>query len=394
MKRFLITLLLAFIATSSYCFEWQHQSNEELRSDMIAFATDFARTEQGTRVGRILKRFVRRENRKALRRPYAWVDDTRALVVRLEKICPPSVQEPFLGGSASVGYDLTRRNIMRLIDFPIHIDNLCKDAVEEEISCFESFSERYASDAREAALRWLSAPAPGPGVLSFVKVYNQGYILRTSSLTIVVDVAWFGDKAGAEAIASAADLVLLSHPHIDHYSDMIMEAYADCGTPVILPSDVIPGRSWEGKTVVEKDFMDEPLNVSGVTVYSLRGAQEPWPNNGYYLEFDGYKVFLPGENEHHALEERFVPFSAPDLIMFPSWNGITTILDMVTRMKDYYPYSVVYVPGHENEFIFHGVDHRESYRETFTRTDRLNKPGFLYPSVAILDIGESFTLSR
>ncbi|MCQ2143486.1 MAG: MBL fold metallo-hydrolase [Bacteroidales bacterium] len=391
MKKILMVLLLASITTSSYCFEWQHQTNEELRSDMIAFAEDFAKAEDGTRIGRILKRFVRKENRKALRAPYAWADDTRALVAKLERICPPLVQEPFLGTAIPNGNPLTRRNIMRLIDFPLHLDNLYEEAPEGDVETFEKVSERYAADARKKALGWLSAPAPAPGVLSIIKVYNHGYILRTNSKTVVVDVVWSGDKEGAGAIASAADLVLLSHPHIDHYSDNVMEAYADCGTPVVLPSDVIPGRDWEGKIIVENDVLDEPLNVSGVKIYSLRGAQNPVPNNGYYIEVDGFKVFLPGENDDHAIEERFASFPAPDLMMFPSWNGITDIMEYVRKMDGYDPYTTVYVPGHENEFIYHGVNHRESYRELFSRSDRLgaHTP---YPSLLLLDIGESYDL--
>lgn len=391
MKKVLTTLLLALIATSSYCFEWKHQTNEELRSDMIAFATEFARAEQGTRVGRVLARFVRKENRKAARDPYAWADDTRKLVAKLEKICPPAIEEPFLGGAAPVGYDLIRHNILRLIDFPLHLDNLYKDAPEGDIKTYEAVSGKYAAEARRKALKWLAGPAPEAGTLGICKIYNHGYLLRTSETTVVVDVVWYGSDREAAAIASAADVVLLSHPHMDHYSLSIMNAYADAGTPVVLPSDVIPERSWDGKYVVTEDVLDEPLTVGGVKIYSLRGAQEPQPNNGYYIEIDGFRVLLTGENEHHALEERFTSFPAPDLVMFPSWNGLVKILDMVQRMEGYYPYSVTYIPGHENEF-FHGVDHRESYRELFSHKDRLGRPGFPYPNVCLLDIGESYCL--
>ena len=53
----------------------------------------------------------------------------------------------------------------------------------------------------------------------------------------------------------------------------------------------------------------------------------------------------------------------------------------------------VLLPSHENE-LGHSVDHRESYREMFTRKDRLGNREFPWPRVHPLGYGESFLFTK
>ena len=53
----------------------------------------------------------------------------------------------------------------------------------------------------------------------------------------------------------------------------------------------------------------------------------------------------------------------------------------------------VLLPSHENE-LGHSVDHRESYREMYTRKDRLGNREFPWPRVHPLGYGESFLFTK
>ena len=379
-------ILLISISAQSFAFDWKPQSNESLRAEMLSYAQETYTRAKGTPEGRAIHKFIRKVKKTAKSDPYAWADETRALVRHLESMCPPCEDD---GSEAAQ----MRRDILRLIDFPLHLDNFDKNAPEGLPEAFKNVSVTYRAEAREKALQWLDRPNPEPGVMELVKVYNLGYFLRTSERTVAIDVKWEGTAAEAEKIASKVDIFFLSHPHGDHYSNVLMHALSAARKTVVLPSDVVPMDQWDGKIVINDDII-KPIDVCGITMQVIRGDQgQGTPNNGYILAFDGWRLLLQGENSHQKIDERFKDFDAPDLIIAPSWNGIRHLFEVVRDMPGYDSKKVRYIPGHENE-LNHTVDHRESYRELFTRKDRLGSPEEFYPTVILQDIGESVTLSK
>lgn len=387
MKKFLICALAFFCACwVALSFDWQHQENDALRSDMLTFAEEFA-SRAGCRERRILKRFIREQKRQAATRPYAWIADTKDVVLRLEELCPPVEDD---GSKAAE----LRRDILLLLDYPLHADNRDKSAPEGLKQAFTLTSETYRAQGREKALEILAKPGPSePGRLQVIKIYNSGMILRTSEHTVAVDILWEGDEDGAAVIASKIDAFFLSHPHKDHYSDVMIKALASADKPAVLPSDVAPpGVNWNGKRVIFEDCL-EPFVVSGIKVNIVTGYQHKLPNNAYLLDFDGWRILLPGENDQHKRYETFTALQAPDLILEPTWNRVDKTFDIVSRMGGYNRDAVFFIPSHENE-LSHPVNHRESYRELFSRPDRLGNPSTKYPRVFLLDIGESVILEK
>lgn len=384
MKKALAFLAVLLVCLSAEAFDWRSQPVSELREEMLEFAANMAKQERGTAEGRLLTKFVRAEKRKARKDSLAWIMDTYELTMQLKAMCPP---QPAGDKHAAA----LRRNIMLLEDFPIHVDNLSQSASEGVKDAFAAFSERYRAEARAASLDWVEGPKPQPGELQVCKIYNMGYLLRTSERMLVVDVFWDGSAAEAGRIASKADAFFLSHPHRDHWNPVMVDALAAAGATLVLPADIRPqhGR----KYVADSDWI-EPKDICGVKVQLLRGQQGPQPNNAYLLEFDGWRVLIPGENDDPALYEPFAQFAAPDLILHPTWNGLDDLLDIVSRMPGYDASRVTYIPGHDNEICFHGVDHRESYREMFSRKDRLGDSTRVYPRIILQDIGEAVTLTR
>lgn len=383
MKRALI--LIAVLASFELsAFDWKPQPNAELRGDMLEFAAKMAKQERGTAEGRMLNRFVREQKRIARKDSLAWIMDTYELTMKLKKMCPPHAAD----GSREAEL---RKNIMLLEDFPIHVDNLSESASTEVRAAFIRFSEKYRAAARAAALEWIEGPKPGAGELQVFKVYNMGYLLRTQNKLIIVDVFWDGTRDEARRIAAKSDAFFLSHPHRDHWNPTMVQALALASVTLVLPADICPDHN--AKFVAYSDWLD-PKDVGGINVQLLRGAQGTQPNNAYLIEFDGWRVLIPGENDERELYKPFSQFPAPDLILHPTWNGLDNILDIVSGMPGYDPAKVTYIPGHDNEICFHGVDHRESYREMFSRKDRLGDTQRIYPRVILEDIGEIVTLKH
>lgn len=384
MKRKLTVLAVLLASLSAGAFDWQSQPNAELRGEMLEHAAELARQQRGTAEGRLLSRFVRAEKRKARVDSLAWIMDTYELSMQLKGMCPPQAAD--CSREASL-----RKGIMLLEDFPVHVDNRAPNASEDLKNAFAAFSERYRSEARAAALEWVRGPKPQPGELQVFKIYNMGYLLRTAGRMIVVDVFWDGTAAEAAQIASEADAFFLSHPHRDHWNPTMVDALAAAGATLVLPADICPQH--DRKLVADSEWL-EPKDVGGIKVQLLRGAQGSQPNNAYLVEFDGWRVLIPGENDESELYRPFSQFAAPDLILHPTWNGLADLIDIVSEMPGYDPSKVTYIPGHDNEICFHGVDHRESYREMFSRKDRLGDPGRTYPVVILQDIGETVTLKH
>lgn len=383
MKKCLIFLAL-MASLELNAFDWKSQPNAELRGEMLEFAAKVAKQERGTAEGRLISKFVRAEQRKARKDSLAWIADTYELTMKLKAMCPPCMAD----GSRAAEL---RRNIMLLEDFPIHVDNHAPGASDEVKDAFASFSYEYRAEARAAALRWLEGPGPQPGELQVFKVYNMGYLLRTAERMIVIDLFWDGTEAEAARIAGKADAFFLSHPHRDHWNPVMLDALMAAGASLVLPADICP--QYGNKLVADSDWL-QPKDARGIKIQLLRGNQGPQPNNAYLIEFDGWRVLIPGENDESVLYAPFSQFPAPDLILHPTWNGLGNLLDIVARMPGYDSAKVTYIPGHDNEICFHGVDHRESYREMFSREDRLGDSGRIYPEIVLLDIGETFTLNH
>ena len=68
-------------------------------------------------------------------------------------------------------------------------------------------------------------------------------------------------------------------------------------------------------------------------------------------------------------------------------------MSALKKCKGYGTKDITFISAHENE-MFHNVQQRESWWETFTRKDRYGNPDYEYPPVKFLLQGESVTLRR
>ncbi len=392
MKRtilYIFVLALAMLPCGgAYAFDWKVQPNEELRSDMLAFAEQFAAETRGTKAGRIVSKLVRKQKKAS--DEYSWIGDTYEAVKKLEAEYGPvySAANPATPGEETKEA-VIRRMTLQLLDYPIHVPDYLKDLPEGEKAAFLGFRDAYLESARLRAIAWLNKPAPKEGTLAIMKVYNMGFILRTSERTVLLDLRWDGSEEDADFIASQADVFFLTHPHGDHYSKSMLNALQRNNVPVVLPKDLMPDYASENKHIIWGN--DTTVTVGGVGFTTLRGNQgEGIPNNVYHMEIDGWTIIDQGDNADHELEFTLAEKPAADIIIAASWNDIQNIFTAAMTPEGASP---MFIPSHENEFG-HGVDHRESYHELFARKDRLGNPDFNYPPYLLMDIGENIEIRR
>lgn len=379
-----VAVMLA-LPTGASAFDWKPQSNEELKGDMISFARQFADSSKGTRASGIVRKLLKKQSRS--KDPYSWIADTHWAVRELKKSFGPELVLP--GTNEKKAY--VRRAMLQLLDFPLHVDERGEGAPEAMVDAYETAKQIYLASAREDALSFFDSPAPQPGTLEMVKIYNMGFGLRTSEHTVLIDVRWDGTAGEADFLAEKADIFLLTHPHVDHYSRNILEAFARKGKTVILPCDLLPDFIGTNKHIINE--ASDAVDFGGIKLNIFPGNQgERVPNNVYIIETDGWRIIHQGDNADLVQQGRISEYPACDIVIGSTWNGIRNLIDAAMAADG--GCMPVLIPAHENEITQHGVDHRESYHEMFNRRDRLGDPDFKYPPYLLMDIGECVTFSR
>lgn len=393
MKKYLSFCLALLLGVQSLlAFDWQPQSNAALFRDMIEFARQFAVDARGTKAEKMLDEFIVKQEQKFEYDPLSWIEDTYKFVAKLEENFPPMVDD----GSQQA---LIRRDIVLLVDFPVHVDNISAAATPEIKQAFEIARDNYRARARKKAFDWLKKTKVKPGELGIFKVYNMGYIFRTSERTFAIDLCWHGNKAESERMAKELSVVFVTHPHGDHYTDVMMQAMVDKGKKVFC-SDPRVGKNIGDnplRTISWADIM-EPMDVEGIQVRTLAGHQNrkdpaSMPNNVYHFAFDGWTIVHNGDNSDAERDARVSEWSAPDVLIGASWNKLQRLQTAAKACKDADSSRILFIPSHENEFG-HRVQQRESYRELFSRTDRLGNPEYDYLPFELMDIGEGIILKK
>lgn len=92
-SRTIATVILSLVIVTASAFDWQAKTNEELYNDMVEYASTFATESTNARMRRVLKRFIRVEQKKYPQDPYAWIHDSYQVANKLEAHCGPVIDD-------------------------------------------------------------------------------------------------------------------------------------------------------------------------------------------------------------------------------------------------------------------------------------------------------------
>lgn len=390
-KLIAATLLLCLGFLKAFAFDWKPQSNEELFNSMI----EYARTAQKEladvpKASKLLSSFIVKQETAYGTDPYAWIGATYKLTYALQKLYPACIN----------GDDVATRVRMhayRLLDFPIHVDQKGPGATEEENRAWTVGRNRNWEQGCKRVLATLAKTTPAEGELQVLKVYNMGYVFRTSKHCFAIDLCWRGSKADAMKLCRYIDVLFITHPHGDHYTDVMLEAVLESGKTLVLSKDYGPEAADGNKIVMWEDRL-KPVDMDGLKVCTFKGNQnkkepEKMPNNVYHIQFDGWTILHHGDNSDHKRDGQLKKLAAPDVVIAATWNKPKHLMDAVRTCPDASEHSTVFISSHENEYG-HRVQQRESYWETFTRSDRYGDPEYDYFPWMTMEAGESFTFTK
>lgn len=210
--------------------------------------------------------------------------------------------------------------------------------------------------------------------MKIYKIYNDGFVARTKSVTIAFDVvrgALKGETIVSDkdiaTIVDQCDVLLLTHNHDDHVDRYVADRFIAAGKPVIAADEIL--KNVEGVTHYrsETDILDKEVTLrSGKTlkVKIYPGHQSEMMCNVYAVTTpDGLTVAHTGdqynEGDFKWIDTVKDQKPAIDALIINCWS-----MNIADAIKGFNPRYVL--TGHENE-MGHTIDHREAFWLTFQK---------------------------
>lgn len=211
------------------------------------------------------------------------------------------------------------------------------------------------------------------------KIYNDGFIARTGSVTLAFDVVR-GACKGKNLISDASigqivdhcDVLFLSHNHGDHVDPVVVDLFLKAGKPVVAPTNVLPEKKEirherSDKMIEIKMKLDKNKNIR---VKIFPGHQSELMNNIYVVTTSEKRTVAHIGDQYNKEDMEWIVnihkhIPQPDALIVNCWTH---------RMSDlaegFNPKLVI--TGHENE-MGHTIDHREAFWLTFRKMEQVNR---------------------
>ncbi len=210
------------------------------------------------------------------------------------------------------------------------------------------------------------------------QMYNDGVILKTGEITIGLDVIpmlrtrhWDLLEQLTNRLSEVLDILIVSHPHADHYDRELVRACLALGKPVLLPEPV--AAEWESTSTLHAVHHDWNLNLLDLDITGREGIhvwrETPEELPLMYYEVvcqNGFTFLFGGDIDYTKILEK-TPGRTIDLFFIPwrnpneqyedgSPNQLGTTLDAVqiaTRRIE--PRAILYEHCAELDHIHEGL---------------------------------------
>ncbi|MCQ2184776.1 MAG: hypothetical protein MJY62_05130 [Bacteroidales bacterium] len=371
-------------------------SNDVLFRAMIEYTAEFAADVQGTGLEKEVKNFAKCCEKTYKVDTLAWLAQTLDFVTALKEKYPPviaTVGEPEMN-------QVIRRDILQLLDYPLHTDERSEGISIDLVKRFVMARNTYYLYWRVNFLLWLAFSQPEPGEIQIAKVYSSGYVFRTHDHTIGVDIKWEGNFEESEEIARRLDFLLVTHPHDDHMSPLVLQGMTKYNKPLVVPCEnyysnlvVTPSDSVHWWT--EGDHL-EGEQIGPVYLRAAMGDQgKGVPCNVYYLEFEGWRIIVKGDNAPGRAEQYLKDLPRADFTVSPIFSYLHRLLDLEAQAPCEPGRTCYYLPCHENEY-HHYVGGRIGFHYLFDPSrGAFHKPGFTnYMPYILMDCGEHISIRK
>jgi L-ascorbate metabolism protein UlaG (beta-lactamase superfamily) len=229
----------------------------------------------------------------------------------------------------------------------------------------------------------MKTPFPADAKVRIFRLYNDGYVVQTPSVTIGIDIIRGGnaEKPYVEAgslrpLVEMCDVLFITHGHGDHADISVAKMFLEAGREVIAPGTLwkdIPStlrviRGGGGSLAMET------IELSGKTARSLNvaawpGTQGDTPNNVYAITTpEGTTIMHTGDQDWSSgIAPAFAAAGVKvDMLLVHCW-----MMPMKEVVDGIAPGLVIC--GHENE-MGHTIDHREAWWLTMRRIKGIDIP--------------------
>ena len=266
-----------------------------------------------------------------------------------------------------VSNNIMRRQALYNMDAILH--NTFYDKSEELKEFMATRVEKVIADLR----------TPMDDSMKIYKLYNHGFIARAGGVSVAFDIISAGGMISdeqLELLVDQCDMMCISHKHPDHAEAKVANLFLSKGKKVYAPDEALP--KIEGITRRYKgtggDLTTEKLSFKGgdVMLNILHGHQDDLQNNLYVVTLPGgYTVCQSGDQDNVDdvawLKTAFQRIPQVDVFMIICWNQ-----QLQDTIDGFNPKLVV--SGHENEILYHGIDHREAYWLSYEKFDAIRQP--------------------
>ena len=289
-------------------------------------------------------------------------EKTFHLVDALLKDAPPSSSNPALARQAA----------LQLLDGVFHDTRL--DGCGTISQFMESRLEGILEDMQK----------PFEEGMKVYKLYNDGFIVKTKSVTVAFDLyrggamkespSLISDKT-MQAIVAQCDIMFLSHNHPDHIDPGVVKMFTDMGKQVVAPNNSLVGNELvthiRSEQIIDREFKTKRGKLD---VKILPGHQSELINNIHVVTTpEGFTFAQTGdqysENDLEWLLDVKTKIPALDILLINCWAN-----RLSDTVEGFNPKLVI--TGHENE-LGHTIDHRESYWASFVKLNGVRKPSCL-----------------
>lgn len=229
--------------------------------------------------------------------------------------------------------------------------------------------------------------------MKLYKIYNDGFVARTKSVTIAFDVVR-GECNGRpivsqemiDKIVAGCDVLFLTHNHGDHVDRHVVEHFIAAGKPVVAASEILADVEGITHYRSEEEVLDRVIELKNGESLSVRiypGHQSEMMCNVYAVTTpEGLTVAHTGDQynkedfEWIATVKNFEP--RIDALLINCWT-----MDIAEAIEGFNPRYVI--TGHENE-MGHTIDHREAFWLTFEKLEQVEH------NYVVMAWGEWFSL--